>query len=231
VVTRDGRRPTLWAIRDPHNGHNRQQEASRSRCIRPHPDDGHRKPGDARERTAEIHWSTRHARKRFCQVIWVPGQPRAVDHQPRSDADLRQGPLLNPCHMCDEMGIGTQEHPVPSMDREGRPGDNRCRCYALRLHLIRGMRANLRKREWQSPVRQRCVGTDEFLCQQSRTHSTSMVSRRVSYTRKRLEDLDWYDATVVVKHFPMVRRTLTMRVSTGVLAVGRQHGEARWQTR
>src|SRR5215208_6232084 len=112
AVTRDGRRPTLWAISDLHTGHTGNKPITES--LHPSsPDDWLIVAGDVAERTDEIHWSLDLLRKRFAKVIWVPGNhelwttakdPMQIFGKARYDY------LVN---MCDEMGIVTPEHPFP----------------------------------------------------------------------------------------------------------------------
>ncbi|MDT5243117.1 MAG: hypothetical protein QOD36_493, partial [Mycobacterium sp.] len=71
-MTRDGRRPTLWAISDLHTGHTGNKPVTES--LHPStPDDWLIVAGDVGERTDEIHEALDLLRKRFAKVIWVPG--------------------------------------------------------------------------------------------------------------------------------------------------------------
>ena len=71
-MTRDGHRPTLWAISYLHTGHTGNKPVTES--LHPaSPEDWLIVAGDVAERTDEIHWSLDLLRKRFAKVIWVPG--------------------------------------------------------------------------------------------------------------------------------------------------------------
>ena len=133
-MTRDGRRPTLWAISDLHTGHTGNKPVTES--LHPSsPDDWLIVAGDVAERTDEIHWSLDLLRKRFAKVIWVPGNHElwTTNRDPMQIfGKARYDYLVN---MCDEMGIVTPEHPFPVWNEEGGPGHHRADVPAVRLHV------------------------------------------------------------------------------------------------
>ena len=119
-MTRDGRRPTLWAISDLHTGHTGNKPITES--LHPSsPDDWLIVAGDVAERTDEIRWALDLLRKRFAKVIWVPGNHElwTTNRDPMQIfGKARYDYLVN---MCDEMGIVTPEHPFPVWTEEGGP--------------------------------------------------------------------------------------------------------------
>jgi 3',5'-cyclic AMP phosphodiesterase CpdA len=204
VVTRDGRRPTLWAISDLHTGHTGNKPVTES--LHPStPDDWLIVAGDVAERTDEIHWSLDLLRKRFAKVIWVPGNHElwTTNRDPMQIfGKARYDYLVN---MCDEMGIITPEHPFPVWTEAGGPAT------IVPMFLLYDYtflpQGAATKAEGLAIARERnVVGTDEFLLS-SEPYATrdAWCRNRVAYTRKRLEDLDWMTPTVLVNHFPLVR--------------------------
>jgi 3',5'-cyclic AMP phosphodiesterase CpdA len=203
-VTRDGRRPTLWAISDLHAGHTGNKPITESL----HPsssDDWLIVAGDVAERTDEIHWSLDLLRKRFAKVIWVPGNHElwTTNRDPMQIfGKARYDYMVN---MCDEMGIVTPEHPFPVWTEEGGPAT------IVPMFLLYDYtflpQGAATKAEGLAIARERnVVGTDEFLLSAEPYATRDAWCRdRVSYTRKRLEDLDWMTPTVLVNHFPLVR--------------------------
>ena len=203
-MTRDGRRPTLWAISDLHTGHTGNKPITES--LHPSsPDDWLIVAGDVAERTDEIRWALDLLRKRFAKVIWVPGNHElwTTNRDPMQIfGKARYDYLVN---MCDEMGIVTPEHPFPVWTEEGGPAT------IVPMFLLYDYsflpQGAATKAEGLAIARERnVVGTDEFLLS-SEPYATrdAWCRDRVAYTRKRLEDLDWMTPTVLVNHFPMVR--------------------------
>ena len=134
VVTRDGSRPTLWAISDLHTGHTGNKPITESLLSVLT-----RRLADRRRGRRRAHrrdpLGARPAAQAVRQGHLGAGQPRAVDHQPRSDADLRQGPLRLPGQHVRRDGHRHPRAPVSGVDRRGRPGDHRADVPAVRLHL------------------------------------------------------------------------------------------------
>ena len=52
--------------------------------------------GDVAERPADVEWALATLAGRFAKVIWVAGQPRAVDPARRPGPAARRGPLRAP---------------------------------------------------------------------------------------------------------------------------------------
>ena len=203
-MTRDGRQPTLWAISDLHTGHTGNKPVTES-LYPSTPDDWLIVAGDVAERTDEIHWALDLLRKRFAKVIWVPGNHElwTTNRDPMQIfGKARYDYLVN---MCDEMGIVTPEHPFPVWTEEGGPAT------IVPMFLLYDYtflpQGAATKAEGLAIARERnVVGTDEFLLSAEPYATRDAWCRdRVSYTRKRLEDLDWMTPTVLVNHFPLVR--------------------------
>ena len=119
-MTRDGSRPTLWAISDLHTGHTGNKPITES-LYPASADDWLIVAGDVGERTDEIRWALDLLRKRFAKVIWVPGNHElwTTNRDPMQIfGKARYDYLVN---MCDEMGIITPEHPFPVWTEEGGP--------------------------------------------------------------------------------------------------------------
>ena len=200
------RQPTLWAVSDLHTGHMGNKPVTES-LYPSTPDDWLIVCGDVAERTDEIRWALDLLRRRFAKVIWVPGNhelwttnkdPMQVFGRDRYDY------LVN---MCDELGVVEPRASVPGLDRARRSGDHRAAVPALRL-LVPAERARRRRpRGWPSRGNATsCAPTSS--CSRRSPYPTreAWCHERVAATRKRLDDLDWMNPTVLVNHFPMVRQ-------------------------
>ena len=167
-MTRDGRRPTLWAISDLHTGHTGNKPVTES--LHPSsPDDWLIVAGDVAERTDEIRWALDLLRKRFAKVIWVPGNHElwTTNRDPMQIfGRARYDYLVN---MCDEMGVVTPEHPFPVWTERGRPGDHRADVPALRLHVPARRARRPRPRAWPSPGSATWWAPTSSCCPPSRT--------------------------------------------------------------
>jgi len=179
--------------------------------------------GDVAERTDEIRWALDLLRRRFAKVIWVPGNhelwttnkdPMQIFGRDRYDY------LVN---MCDELGVVSPEHPFPVWTEAGWSGNDRAVVPALRL-LVPAAGRDHQSRGLAIARERNVVCTDEFVLS-SEPYPTreAWCHERVAATRKRLDDLDWMNPTVLVNHFPMVRQPCDALVPPGVLAVVRNH--------
>jgi len=199
------RQPTLWAVSDLHTGHVGNKPVTES-LYPSTPDDWLIVCGDVAERTDEIRWALDLLRRRFAKVIWVPGNhelwttnkdPMQIFGRDRYDY------LVN---MCDELGVVSPEHPFPVWTERGGPAT------IVPLFLLYDYsflpQGATTKAEGLAIARERnVVCTDEFVLS-SEPYPTreAWCHERVAATRKRLDDLDWMNPTVLVNHFPMVRQ-------------------------
>ena len=108
-------------------------------------------------------------------------------------------------NMCDELGVVTPEHPFPVWTERGGPATI-VPMFLLYDYTFLPQGATT-KAEGLAIARERnVVCTDEFLLS-SEPYATreAWCRERVAATRKRLDELDWMNPTVLVNHFPMVR--------------------------
>ena len=166
-MTRDGRRPTLWAISDLHTGHTGNKPITES--LHPSsPDDWLIVAGDVAERTDEIHWSLDLLRKRFAKVIWVPGNHElwTTNRDPMQIfGKARYDYLVN---MCDEMGIVTPEHPFPVWTEEGGPATI-VPMFLLYDYTFLPQGAATKAEGWPSPASATWLAPTSSFCPRSRT--------------------------------------------------------------
>ena len=225
-MTRDGRRPTLWAISDLHTGHTGNKPITES--LHPSsPDDWLIVAGDVAERTDEIHWSLDLLRKRFAKVIWVPGNHElwTTNRDPMQIfGKARYDYLVN---MCDEMGIVTPEHPFPVWTEEGGPAT------IVPMFLLYDYtflpQGAATKAEGLAIARERnVVGTDEFLLSvRALRHPRRVVPRPGVLHPQAARGPRLDDADRAGEPLPAGARTLRCDVLPGVLAVVRHHRDRR----
>ncbi len=197
--------PTLWAVSDLHTGHHGAKPVVES--LHPSsPEDWLIVAGDVAELTDDIHSTLELLRRRFAKVIWVPGNHELWTNG-RDPIQLvgraRYDWLVT---MCDQMDIITPEHPYPVWTHTGGavtivpmfllydytflPRGATTKAEGLALALQRGV-----------------VASDEYLLSpQPYATREDWCQDRLAHTQARLEQLNMRTPTVLVNHFPLVRR-------------------------
>jgi 3',5'-cyclic AMP phosphodiesterase CpdA len=162
--------------------------------------------GDTGEFLAEIEWALTTLSQRFATVVWVPGNHDLWTHT-RDPALLRgEQRYRRLVDTCRRLGVVTPEDPYPVWD--GPDGPVRIVPLFLLYDYSFLPQGATTKAEGLAIARERnVVCTDEFLLS-SEPYPTreAWCHERVAATRKRLDDLDWMNPTVLVNHFPMVRQ-------------------------
>jgi 3',5'-cyclic AMP phosphodiesterase CpdA len=168
--------------------------------------------GDVAETVDDIEWALRLLRNRFHTVAWVPGNHelwtlRDDPTQLRGDARYRH--LVD---VCRRLGVVTPEDPYPVWAGEDGPVAV-VPLFLLYDYTFRPPGARSKAEALRMADEAGVVCTDEFLL-----HPDPYGSReewchaRVSDTERRLAALDPQLPTILVNHFPLVRRpTLALR--------------------
>ena len=196
--------PTLWAISDLHTGHTGNKPVTES-LYPATPEDWLIVAGDVAERTDDIRWSLELLRRRFAEVIWVPGNhelwttgkdPAQVFGRARYDYLVQ---------MCDELGVLTPEHPYPVWTGPGGPAVI-APLFVLYDYTFLPDGARTKAEGLAIAKARNVVATDEFLLS-SEPYATrdAWCRDRVTHTRRRLDELDPDVPTVLVNHFPLRR--------------------------
>ena len=196
--------PTLWAISDLHTGHTGNKPVTES-LYPSTPDDWLIVAGDVAERTDDIRWSLDLLRRRFAKVIWVPGNHEAVDHRQGPGAGVRPRPLRLPGQHVRRDGCDNSGTPFPIWTEQGGPATI-VPMFLLYDYTFLPAGARTKAEGLAIAKENNVVATDEFLLS-SEPYATrdAWCRDRLSYTRGRLEELDWMNPTVLVNHFPLRR--------------------------
>jgi 3',5'-cyclic AMP phosphodiesterase CpdA len=162
--------------------------------------------GDVAERAEDVEWGLRLLASRFATVVWVPGNHELWTH-PQDELRLRgEHRYRHLVELCRGLGVLTPEDPYPVWTGPGGPVTVAplflLYDYTFLPAGVRDGAAALALAE-QAGV----VCSDEFLLHPDPYPSRADWSRaRVDYTRARLEDCDPALPTVLVNHFPLVRK-------------------------
>jgi 3',5'-cyclic AMP phosphodiesterase CpdA len=168
--------------------------------------------GDVSERIAEIEWTLGTLRERYATVIWTPGNHDLWT--PRDDALPLRGVARYEylVKLCRSLDVLTPEDPYPIWRGEGGPATV-VPLFLLYDYTFRPAGASTSEEGLAIAYAAGVVGNDEVML-----HPDPYPSRqawcwaRLAYTRKRLTELNPELPTVLVNHFPLVRKpTLVLR--------------------
>ncbi|MGW6569555.1 metallophosphoesterase family protein [Streptomyces sp. NPDC054975] len=195
----------LLAVSDLHIAYPENRALLEERIVPTSPDDWLLVAGDVGESAADIEWALGLLRDRFAQVIWVPGNHELWT--PRDDAvqlrgDERYRYLVE---VCRRLGVLTPEDPYAVWTGAGGP------VVVAPLFVLYdySFRADgLTKEESLAAAYETgVVCSDEFLLSPDPYPSADAWCRaRVAQTRARLDAVDPALPTVLVNHFPLVRK-------------------------
>ena len=197
---------TLWAISDLHVAH-RGNESIIDR-IRPENDgDWLIVAGDVSERTDDISDTLRRLKARFETVIWTPGNHElyTTAKDPMQIFGVARYDYL--VQMCRDLGVVTPEDIYPLFD----PGDGTPPVRVVPMFLLYDYtfrpEGTVNKLQALAVARENnVVATDEFLLSPEPFQTRDAWSRaRIDQTRRRLDQLDPTERTVLINHWPLRR--------------------------
>lgn len=162
--------------------------------------------GDIGERVSEIEWTLRVLSERFARVVWVPGN-HELWTAPDDPVQLRgEAKYRHLVELARSLGVVTPEDPFPVWEGEGGPVVI-APLFVLYDYSFRkpGMRT---KSEALAQAHEAgVVCTDEFLLHPDPYASREAWCRaRLEYTERRLSEIPADLPTVLVNHYPLVRR-------------------------
>lgn len=196
--------PALRAVSDLHVGHRGNSGVLDE--IRPgHPGDWLIVAGDVGEKVEHVVGALERLRDRFARVIWVPGNHElwiGRDEVGTASAAKYDG-LVDRCR---EIGVDTPEDPYPLWDGPGGPA------WVVPMFLLYDyswtpVPGQPRAEALAAARGRRVVASDEFLIDPSPYPDAAAWCReRLVATTTRLAALDPAHPTVLVNHWPLLRR-------------------------
>ena len=203
-MTRDGRRPTLWAISDLHTGHTGNKPVTES-LYPSSPDDWLIVAGDVAETVADIAWALGLLRERFATVVWVPGNHElwtARQDPVQLKGDERYQHLVG---VARGLGVVTPEDPYPVWSGEGGPVLV-APLFLLYDYTFYPAGATSKEEGLAQAYAAGVVCRDEYVLHPDPWPSRDAWCRdRVAQTERRLASRDPALPTVLINHFPLVR--------------------------
>jgi 3',5'-cyclic AMP phosphodiesterase CpdA len=196
---------SLFAISDLHVGHQGNREIFER--IRPESDDDWLLvAGDVGEFAADIEWALRLLSERFATVVWTPGN-HELWTPPQDPLRLRgEARYDHLVEVCRGLGVITPEDPYPIWEGAGGP------IVVAPLFLLYDYTFRLPGfgSKDQALAHAHEVGvvcTDEFLLHPDPYPSREAWSEaRLRATERRLDELDPTLPTLLVNHYPLVRK-------------------------
>ncbi|TDE47241.1 metallophosphoesterase [Nonomuraea mesophila] len=184
--------------------------------------------GDVAELMADVEWALRLLSGRFAKVVWTPGNHELWTH-PRDPVRLRGAERYDHLvRLCGDLGVVTPEDPYPVWE------DSLVVAplfllydYSFRVPGVRS-RAEALAQAYERGV----VCTDEMLLHPDPYPSRqAWCAARVELTERRLSELPAGLPTVLMNHYPLVRRpTDVLRYPDFALWCGTER-TADWHTR
>jgi 3',5'-cyclic AMP phosphodiesterase CpdA len=162
--------------------------------------------GDVGELIEDVEWALRLLRQRFDTVLWVPGNHELWTH-PEDPVQLRgEDRYQHLVEMCRRLGILTPEDPYPVWDGPGGPAVV-VPMFLLYDYTFRPTGATSKPEGLRLAEEAGVVCADEFLLHPDPYGTREDWCRaRLLATERRLEALDTGTATILVNHFPLVRK-------------------------
>jgi 3',5'-cyclic AMP phosphodiesterase CpdA len=195
----------LLAISDLHVGYAENRRIVDS--IRPRSDsDWLILAGDVSENHEDIEWVLHHLARRFAKVIWAPGNHELWSHpsdQLGLKGEERYRQLVS---LCRALAVATPEDPYPVWEGDGGPlvvaplfllYD-----YTFRMPGVTSKDESLRRAQQAHVV----CADERYLFPDPYPSREAWCHERVSWTEQRLAAIDQSLRTILINHFPLVRR-------------------------
>jgi 3',5'-cyclic AMP phosphodiesterase CpdA len=162
--------------------------------------------GDVAERYADIEWALGLLSGRFAKVLWAPGNHELWTH-PKDPVDLRgEKRYLHLVDLCRGLGVATPEDPYPVWHGEGGPVAV-APLFVLYDYSFRVRDAHSKEESLRLAYEAGVVCADEhFLHPDPYPTRDAWCRARVALTERRLAAVDPAHRTVLVNHFPLVRK-------------------------
>lgn len=162
--------------------------------------------GDIGEVVADITWALRTLSARFAKVIWVPGN-HELWTAPDDPVELRgEHKYRHLVDVCRDLEVVTPEDPYPLWEGEGGPAVI-APLFLLYDYTFRPADAVGKEDALRVAEEAGVVCTDEFLLHPDPYPSRDAWCRaRVAATERRLAEIPPELPTVLVNHFPLIRR-------------------------
>lgn len=196
--------PALRAVSDLHVGH--RGNADVLDHVRPgHPGDWLIVAGDVGERVEHVVGALERLRERFARVIWVPGNHELWigRDEASTSSPAKYDRLVDECRA---IGVDTPEDPYPLWEGPGGPA------WVVPMFLLYDyswtpVRGQPRAEALAAARERRVVASDEFLIDPAPYPDAAAWCReRLVTTTTRLAALDPAHPTVLVNHWPLLRR-------------------------
>ncbi|ATE56352.1 metallophosphoesterase family protein [Actinosynnema pretiosum] len=205
------RRPRLLATSDLHVTYQQNREFV-TELTAPSPDDWLIVAGDVGEKFHDVEWALGLLRKRFREVVWVPGNHElwtTKDDPVQSRGEVRYRQLVE---MCRSLGVHTPEDPFPVFDGEGGPVAV-APLFTLYDYTFRPAGTTDKESALAKAVEAGVVCTDEYFLHPDPHPSRDEWCRaRIAESARRLDEVDHELRTVLISHWPLVRDpTLVLR--------------------
>lgn len=195
----------LFAISDLHVGHAENRRVVEA--IRPaSQDDWLLVAGDVGEFAADVEWGLRTLSERFARVVWVPGN-HELWTPPTDPVQLRgEERYRHLVEMCRALGVVTPEDPYPTWRGEGGPAII-APLFQLYDYTFLPAGSATKEAALERGYDVGVVCTDEFLLHPDPYPTREAWCRaRVEETERRLDAMDRDLPTVLVSHWPLVRK-------------------------
>jgi 3',5'-cyclic AMP phosphodiesterase CpdA len=204
-VTAAHRHGKLFAISDLHVGFPENRRLVEA--LRPESDaDWLIVAGDVGEVFADVEWALATLRRRFAEVVWAPGNHELWT--PRHDPVRLTGPQRYErlVQLCRRLGVHTPEDRYPIWEGGGRPVAI-APLFVLYDYTFRPPGTNSAAEALAVAEAAGVVCADEFLLNPAPLAGRAEWCRaRVTATEARLAALGHELPTVLVNHFPLIRR-------------------------
>lgn len=196
--------PALRAVSDLHVGHRGNGDVL-DRITPGHPDDWLVVAGDVGERVEHVVGALERLRERFARVIWVPGNHELWigRDEAGSTSTEKYALLVDECRAID---VDTPEDPYPLWRGAGGPA------WVVPMFLLYDyswtpVRGQPRAEALAAARTRRVVASDEFLIDPGpHPDAAAWCHERLVATTTRLAALDPAHPTVLVNHWPLLRR-------------------------